>query len=51
MDTHGNAENLWGILRINLRRQFPLPALAALALMALTMFMFNMNQFRCNQFL
>jgi len=41
MDTHGNAENLWGILRINLRRQFPLPALAALALMALTMFMFN----------
>lgn len=43
MDTHGRAGNLWGILKTNLRRQFPMPALAALALMALTGLMFNIN--------
>ena len=43
MGTHGRAGNFWGILKTNLRRQFPLPALAALALMALTGLMFNIN--------
>lgn len=43
MGTHGRTGNLLGILKTNLRRQFPLPALAALALMALTGLMFNIN--------
>lgn len=43
MGTHGRAGNFLGILKTNLRRQFPLPALAALALMALTGLMFNIN--------
>lgn len=43
MGTHGRTGNLLGILKTNLRRQFPMPALAALALMALTGLMFNIN--------
>ena len=43
MDTHLSAENIWGILITNLRRQFLLPALAAVVLMALTGLMFNIN--------
>ncbi len=43
MDAHLRAETLWGILKTNLHRQFPLPALAAVALMALTGLVFNLN--------
>lgn len=43
MDANVRAEIFWGILKTNLRRQFPWPALAAVALMALTGLVFNLN--------
>lgn len=43
MDANVRAETFWGILKTNLRRQFPWPALAAVALMALTGLVFNLN--------
>lgn len=43
MDTRVRAEAFWGILKTNLRRQFPWPAMAAVALMALTGLVFNLD--------
>lgn len=43
MGMHEKTEIFWGILKTNLRRQFPWPALAAIALTVLTKLMFNLN--------